>query len=94
MPCLFFVLALFVPRLVIVLLWLFSNWFQGVFAGMALPVLGFLFLPTTLLWYSVVMNAWRGAWTFWPLVGLVIAILIDLSQGGAQRLGRRGRTWG
>lgn len=89
MGCLFFLLALAVPRVVIVLLWLFSGWFNGMFRTALLPVLGFLFLPTTLLWFSAVQHWWRGAWTLWPAVGLVIAILIDMSPSGSRRLRRR-----
>lgn len=92
MGCLLVLLALMVPRVVIVLLWLFSEWFGGVFDTPLLPVLGFLFLPTTLLWYSAVANWWGGVWSFWPVVGLVIAIMIDMSQGRAGWLwGRRRR---
>lgn len=89
MPCLLTLLALVTPRLVIVLLWLFSNWFAGVFDTVLWPVLGFVFLPTTLLWYTVVHHWFGGAWTLWPVVGIVIALLIDLSP--ARGAGRRER---
>lgn len=90
MPCLLALLALLVPRVVIVLLWLFSHWFTGVFATWLIPVLGFLFLPTALLWFSAVQNWWGGVWSFWPVVGMVIAVMIDLSPGGTAR---RRRGW-
>lgn len=79
MPCFLAVLALFVPRLVIVLVWLFSNWFDAAFESLLWPILGFIFLPTTLLWYSVVVNVYNGVWSLVPIVGVVIALLIDLS---------------
>lgn len=79
MPCLLGILALFVPRVVIVLVWLFSNWFESAFDTLLWPVLGFIFLPTTLLWYSVVVNVYDGVWSLVPIVGVVIALLIDLS---------------
>lgn len=79
MPCLLAVLALFVPRVVIVLVWLFSDWFAAAFDGLLLPVIGFIFLPTSLLWYSVVINVYDGVWSIVPIVGIVIALLIDLS---------------
>jgi hypothetical protein len=85
MPCLLALLALLTPRLVVFLLWLFSNWFAGVFDSALWLVLGFLFLPTTLLWYSVVVNWFGGEWTLWPAVGIVIALLIDLSPAGGRR---------
>jgi len=89
MPCLLLLLALITPRLAIVLLWLFSHWFQGVFPSPLWPILGFLFLPTTLLWYTAVQHWFGGLWTFWPIVGLVIALLIDLSPAKGRRRSRR-----
>ncbi len=79
MPCLLILVALVTPRLLILLLWLFTRWFDGVFATWLLPLLGFLFLPTTLLWYTAVRHWWHGVWSIGPVVGLVIAILIDVS---------------
>ncbi len=79
MPCFLAVLALFVPRLVIVLVWLFSNWLDAAFDSLLLLILGFIFLPTTLLWYSVVVNVYDGVWSIVPIAGIVIALLIDLS---------------
>ncbi|MFB3854532.1 MAG: hypothetical protein ACE148_11995 [Vicinamibacterales bacterium] len=85
MPCLLGLLALIAPRLVVFILWLFTDWFSGVF-GMALwPVLGFLFLPTTLLWYTAVCHWWAGQWTFWPILGIVIALLIDMSPARGRK---------
>ncbi len=88
MPCLITLLALAMPRLVIILLWLFTFWFRGLFATPLWPVLGFVFLPTTLLWYTAVQRWFAGQWTLWPVVGLIIALMIDLSPA---RHGRRPR---
>lgn len=85
MPCLLAALALAVPRVVILLLWLLTGWFHGVFSGILWPVLGFLFLPTTLLWYSAVQHWFGGHWGLWPVIGLVIALLIDLSPARGRR---------
>lgn len=85
MPCLLALLALAVPRLVIAAVWLFSNWFQGVFGSLLWPVLGFLFAPVTLLWYSVVHNWYGGAWDPWQVAVLVVAVLIDVSPGASKR---------
>lgn len=79
MPCLLTLLALATPRLVIILLWLFTFWFRGLFTTALWPVLGFIFLPTTLLWYTAVQHWFAGQWTLWPVVGLVIALVIDVS---------------
>ena len=84
MPCLLVLFALCVPRVVIVLVWLFSRWFD-VFHNPLWPVLGFVFLPTTLLWYTAVQHWYSGQWTIVPVIGLVIALLIDLSPAGGRK---------
>jgi len=85
MPCLLALIALAAPRIVILLLWFFSTWFTGLFTTLLWPVLGFIFLPTTLLWYTVVLHWFGGQWTLWPVVGIVIALLIDLSPTTGRR---------
>ena len=85
MPCLFAIFALMTPRLVIVILWLFTTWFVGIFNTALCPVLGFIFLPTTLLWYTAVHHWFGGEWTLWPIVGIVVALLIDISPASGKR---------
>lgn len=85
MPCLFVVLALAMPRVVVACLWLLSGWFKGMFPNPLWPILGFFFLPTTLLWYSAVQNWWGGRWGFWTIVGLVIALSIDVGPMSSRR---------
>ncbi|HTD29640.1 MAG TPA: hypothetical protein VK660_09650 [Xanthomonadaceae bacterium] len=86
MPCLFAILALMTPRIVIVLLWLFSHWFRGVFHDPLLWLaIGFVFAPTTLLWYVAVQHWFGGHWSLIPVVGLVIAIMIDVSPASGRR---------
>jgi hypothetical protein len=85
MPCLLLLIALITPRLLIVLLWLFTTWFRGVFTIALWPVLGFIFLPTTLIWYTAVQHWFDGQWTLWPVVGLVMALAIDVSPARGRR---------
>jgi hypothetical protein len=85
MPCLFALLALLAPRVVVCLLWFFTTWFSGMFSTLLWPILGFIFLPTTLLWYSAVQHWFAGQWTLWPIVGLVIALAIDVSPASGRR---------
>jgi hypothetical protein len=84
MGCLLALLALVTPRVVIVLVWLFTNWFRVLHSALWL-ILGFIFLPTTLLWYTAVQHWFGGQWTFWPVVGLVIALAIDVSPARKRR---------
>jgi hypothetical protein len=85
MPCLFAIFALATPRLVIVCLWLLSNWFKGMFDTALWPIVGFIFLPTSFLWYTAVLHWWGGQWSFWPVVGLVVALMIDVSPASGRR---------
>jgi hypothetical protein len=85
MPCLFALLALLAPRVVILVLWFLTTWFQGLFDNLLWPILGFLFLPTTLLWYSAVQNWYGGQWGTMQIVGIVIALLVDLSPASGRR---------
>ncbi len=89
MPCLLAVLVLLTPRLVIVLLWFFSGWFRGIFDNLLWPLLGFFFLPTTLLWYTAVQHWFGGEWSLWPVIGLVAALLADISPASGKRRRRQ-----
>ena len=91
MPFLLALGALLAPRIAIVLLWMLTDWFDGLFASSLWPILGFIFLPTTLLWYTVVLHWFGGVWSLWPIVGLVIALIIDVSPARERRrfVGRR-----
>ena len=89
MPCLVAILALAAPRLVVLALWFFTTWFRGLFDTLLWPVLGFIFLPTTLLWYSAVQRWFGGEWTLWPIVGVVVALMIDVSPSSGRRPPRR-----
>ena len=89
MPCLFAIFALATPRLLIVVLWFFTNWFRGILDNNLLwIVLGFIFLPTTLLWFTAVQHWFGGQWTLWPVVGLIVALLIDVSPASGRRRAR------
>jgi hypothetical protein len=91
MPLLLALLALLAPRIAIVLLWVLTTWFDGLFTSSLWPVLGFIFLPTSLLWYTVVLHWFGGVWSPWAFLGLIIALLIDVSPAREHRrfVGRR-----
>jgi hypothetical protein len=89
MPCLAVLFALLTPRILILILWLLTGWFKGIFDTALWPVIGFIFLPTTLLWYTAVQNWWNGQWGLWQIVGLVIALMLDISPAGGKRRRRR-----
>lgn len=74
----FLVLGVSAPRLTIVILGLFSRWFNTV-GSFIWVILGFIFLPYTLLWYSVVTNWYGGDWGSMQTVVLILAIIFDVT---------------
>ena len=79
MPYFFVAFTLMAPRLVVALVWLFTRWFEGMFSSLLWLLAGFIFLPTTLLWYTVVQHWFGGRWTLGPVVGIIVALAIDLA---------------
>jgi hypothetical protein len=79
-------LGLVFPRLIILLLYFLTDWFQGVYDGSLLPILGFLFMPVTLFAYSVCYK-FTGLWSTTSIVIIAIAIIIDLGlwKNGSKR---------
>jgi hypothetical protein len=89
MPCLLALLAVAFPRLAIVLLWFFTTFFNGVYHGLIIPVLGFLFLPLTLIVYTYVQKATPGQLSTGQLVCIFIAVVVDLGLVGGGTYARR-----
>lgn len=88
-PCLAIVFALGFPRLTLVVLWLFSDWFDAAYNGILYPLLGLLFAPLTVIWYAIVLTYFGGEWTIGAIVGMVIAVGLDFGViGGSARKGR------
>lgn len=85
MPCFFVLGALLIPRISIVCLWLMTNWFNEVFTSFLWPILGFFFAPTTLLWYSVVVQVYDGSWDTFQIIVLILAILTDISPSTTKK---------
>lgn len=88
MPCLLIILAAAFPRVAIVLLWLFTNFFNGVYQGILIPVLGFLFLPLTLIAYTFFQKS-HSVTNTTELVVLFIAVIFDLGLVGGGTFRRR-----
>lgn len=78
MGCLLIIFAVIIPRITMVLIFLFTNWFS-VFQSIIWPILGFLFMPYTTLAYMLAMiynhHQIAGGW----LVLLIVAIFVDIS---------------
>jgi phosphoglycerol transferase MdoB-like AlkP superfamily enzyme len=87
MPCLLVLLVVGFPRLVLVLMWLFSNTLDRAYHNLVIPLLGFLFLPVTTIVYAWMVS--QGM----PLAGinlviLIIAVLVDAGSHGSSA-----RSW-
>jgi hypothetical protein len=90
MPCLVAIVVLAFPRVVLILMWLFSHMLDRAYNGLVIPLLGFIFLPITTIVYAWMVNSGL------PLQGvnliiLVIAVLLDAGShtGGAGSYRRR-----
>ncbi|MEX0885037.1 MAG: hypothetical protein WD009_01240 [Phycisphaeraceae bacterium] len=85
MPCLLSLIAVFFPRVVIVLVFLFSSFLGDAYDTVLWPVLGFFFMPFTTLGYAVAVNYGGGLAGGWIIL-VVITVLMDLGQlAGARR---------
>ncbi len=85
MPCLVVLLALIAPRVVIVVLWLFTTWLGRAFGGNPLLLLlGTVLMPFTTLAYAWAVNAEGGVHSTLSVVVMIVAVLGDLSslEGG------------
>ncbi len=86
MCCVLVLLALVGPRVVLVLLWLFTSYLSRAFDTFLWPLLGFLVLPWTTIAYAVAQNE-LGGLSGLGLVVLALGLLVDLGVvgGGARR---------
>ena len=89
MPCLLAVLALAFPRVAIVLLWLFTNFFSILRADIIVPILGFIFLPLTLIVYTFLLRAYGSHLGTVQLICLFVAVVLDLGLVGGGTFSRR-----
>ena len=77
MPCLLALVVVAFPRVVLVLMWLFSNVLDRAYHGLVIPLLGFIFLPITTIVYAwLVTNgmAIEGL----NLIIVIVAVLLDV----------------
>jgi hypothetical protein len=92
MPCLLLIAIVGFPRLVMVLLFLFTTYLQHAYHNILIPALGFVFLPLTTLAYAWMVNNHQ------PIVGvnaliMVVAVVIDAGGLGGGAWHRSRRDW-
>lgn len=89
MPCLIGLIALFMPRIVIILMVIFSDYIGEAYDTTLWPLLGFFFMPLTTLAYAFAINS-AGSVSGFYLVLVILAVLIDLGiLGGSGESARR-----
>jgi hypothetical protein len=90
MPCILLLVVLAFPRVVLVLMFLLSNYLTRAYHGLLVPLLGFIFLPLTTLAYAWEVNnhmAMQGV----NLLLLIIAVVVDLGGLSGGEWHRRSR---
>ena len=90
MPCLIALLALMMPRILLLAIWLFSHYLD-VYHTLLWPVLGFLFMPLTTLAYAWAINS-NGNVSGGYFIIVLIAALVDLGVLGGSSRSRRRRS--
>ena len=92
MSCLLALCALAVPRIVIVLLVIFSDYIGRAYETTLWPLLGFFFMPTTTLAWAWATHHGGAEKTGLEVAVIVIAVLIDLGGLGGGEKHRRTRN--
>jgi hypothetical protein len=68
----------FWPRLILAGLWWFGDEVEKAFGPAIIPVLGFLFLPSTTLAYALMWGATSDGVVGWEWIVVALGLLIDL----------------
>jgi hypothetical protein len=80
------------PRILLVLIWLFTNWYSA-FDSTLVAFLGWIFLPYTSMAWMFIFFQNAGQLQGGYLVLLILAVLADLGAfGGSHHAHRRGRS--
>jgi hypothetical protein len=77
-------LVLALPRFVMVVLWIFTDYLSKAYEGWFLPLIGFFVLPTSTLAYAIAQNETRGL-RGWGVILMVFAVMLDLGIWGKGR---------
>lgn len=87
MGCLIGLVALFAPRIALLIMWIWTPYVSRAFhGGFIWPFLGLIFLPITTIIYSVVYVPGIGV-TGWRWLWVVLGVVLDIAWhgGGAAR---------
>lgn len=79
--CILALMALGAPRLVFLILWFFTGYFDNIFKTLFWPLLGFLFLPLTTLAYTWSLHNYHGI-QGWGFAAVLLGFAIDIGAIG------------
>ncbi len=91
MPCFIALFAYFFPRVILVLVWLFSGYLGRAYHTVIWPLLGFIFMPLTTLAYAFAINTNSSVSGVYAFL-VIIAALLDLGTHGIGPAVRRRRS--
>lgn len=90
--CLLVLGAMVMPRILLFVFWIVGSFDRaGAWETWWWPVLGFLFLPATTLTFGLCHVYGGGEFTLWWMVGMVCAVVYDLSSNGSAGKARSSR---
>lgn len=93
MCCPLILLATLGPRITLFIMWMFTTYLSRAYQTGLMPLLGFIFLPYTTIFYAIGVNNFGPGLQGMPLVLFVIGILCDFGViGGAAKARRREET--
>jgi len=90
MPCLLALVVLLFPRVTILVLFLFTGFFERAFHSLLLLLIGFLFLPLTTLLYAWLVNTGQPVEGIY-LIAMILAVVLDVGSLGGGEYSRRRR---
>jgi uncharacterized oligopeptide transporter (OPT) family protein len=90
MPCLFVIVLLAFPRVVLAVMYFTSTYLQRAYHDMLIPLLGFFFLPLTTIVYAWLMNSHMPIEGI-NIVYMTLAVVLDLGGLGGGESHRRSR---
>ena len=89
MGCLFALVAIFSPRLAVLLVWIFTPWVDRAFGPVIWPILGIIFFPLTTLMYVLVWNTNGHGVAGWEWILVVLGVFGDIAAHSRATRSRR-----
>jgi hypothetical protein len=97
MGCLVLLFSAVTPRVVLLFMWLFTDYLAVAYGSWFWPTLGFFVLPTTTIGFAIAENEFStrsGSITATGVIVIVLAVALDLGLLGGSSRFRRGRDRG